>query len=84
MALITVNIFDHSNIYLMSKKHIVYNFLINDRGLIHQSVNFPPGTTFLNPFEQEDESIDRTEKINYASFTIHGINFISYNFIFVI
>lgn len=48
----------------MSKEHIIYNFLINDRGLIHQGVNFPPGSTFLNPLEQEDEAIDGTEKHN--------------------
>lgn len=50
------------NIYLMSEEHIIYNFLINDGGLIHQSVNFPPGSTFLDPLEQEDEAIDGTEK----------------------
>lgn len=46
----------------MSKEHIIHNFLVNDRCLIHQSVNFPPGSTFLNPLEQEDEAIDRTKK----------------------
>lgn len=51
------------NAYLMSKKHIIYNFLINDRGLIHQCINFSSGSTFLNPFEQEDEAIDRTENV---------------------
>lgn len=50
------------NAYLVSKKHIIYNFLINDRGLIHQCINFSSGSTFLNPFEQEDEAIHRTEK----------------------
>lgn len=50
------------NAYLMSKEHIIYNFLINDRGLIHQRINFPSGSTFLDPFEEEDEAIDRTEK----------------------
>lgn len=50
------------NAYLMSKKHIIYNFLINDRGLIYQGINFSSGSTFLNPFKQEDEAIDRTEK----------------------
>lgn len=50
--------------YLMSKKHVIYNFLINDRGLIHQSVNLPSGSTFLDPLEQEDEAIDRTKKNN--------------------
>lgn len=51
------------NAYLMSKEHIIYNFLINDRGLIHQGINFPSGSTFLNPFKQEDEAIDRTENV---------------------
>lgn len=46
----------------MSKKHIIDNFLINDRGLINQCVNFPSGSTFLNPLEQEDESINGTKK----------------------
>lgn len=50
------------NTYLMSEEHIIYNFLINDGGLIHQSVNFPPGSTLLDPLEQEDEAIDGTEK----------------------
>lgn len=50
------------NTHLMSKKHIIYNFLINDRGLIHQCINFSPGSTFLNPFEQEDKAIDGTAK----------------------
>jgi len=45
----------------MSKEHIIYYFLINDRGLIHQSVNFPSGPTLLNPLEQEDEAVDGTE-----------------------
>lgn len=63
ITIITANIYDDTNTYLMSKKHIIHNFLINDRGLIHQSVNFPSGSTFLNPFEQEDEAIDRTKKI---------------------
>lgn len=57
-----INIESMLNPYLMSKKHIIYNFLINDRGLIHQCINFSSGSTFLNPFEQEDEAIDRTEK----------------------
>lgn len=48
----------------MSKEHIIYNFLINDRRFIHQSVNFPPGSTFLNPLEEENEAIDRTKKYN--------------------
>lgn len=39
------------NAYLMSKKHVIYNFFINDRGLIHQRINFSSGSTFLNPFE---------------------------------
>lgn len=54
----------------MSKGHIIYNFLIDDRGLIHQSVNFPPGTALLNPLEQEDEAIDRTKKEHHMSTTL--------------
>lgn len=52
------------NTDLMRKEHIIYNFLINDRGLIHQGVNFPPRSTFLNPLKQEYESIDRAEEHN--------------------
>jgi len=55
-------VYDDINTYLMSKEHIIYNFLVNDRSLIHQSVDFPPGSTFLNPLEQEDEAIDRAKK----------------------
>lgn len=58
----TANIDDHVNTYLMSKEHIIYNFLVNDRSLIHQRVDFPPGSTLLDPLEQEDEAIDGTEK----------------------
>lgn len=47
--------------YLMSKEHIIYNFLVDDGSFINQSVDFPPGATLLNPLEQEDEAIDRTE-----------------------
>lgn len=49
----------------MSKKHIIYNFLINDWRFIHQCINFPPGSTLLNPLEEEDEAIDWAEKYKY-------------------
>lgn len=57
----------------MSKEHIIYNFLINNRGLIHQRVNFSPGSTFLDPLEQEDEAIDRTEKYIYVKYFSHVV-----------
>lgn len=63
-----LNISDDKDTYLMSKEHIIYYVLINDRGLIHQSVYFPPGSTFLNPLEQEDEAIDGAEETNYSSY----------------
>lgn len=52
----------------MSKKHVIYNFLINDWRLIHQRVNLPPGPTLLNPLEEEDEAIDRAEKYEYKMY----------------
>lgn len=53
---------------LMCKEHVVYDFLVDDGGFIHQSVNFPPGSAFLDPFEQEDEAIDWTETSNFTHY----------------
>lgn len=61
-SLSTIAICYQLSTYLMCKEHIIYNFLVNDRSLIHQGVDFSPGPTLFYPLKQENEAINRTAK----------------------
>lgn len=43
----------------MSEEHVVDHILLHDRRVVQQGGDFPAGTALLDPFEEEDEAIDR-------------------------
>lgn len=54
----------------MSEEHVVDNVVIDDRGLVHQCGDFPPGASLLDPFKKEDESVHRAERNTQGEFGV--------------